>query len=640
MHRHSLPVVSFIALAFLAAPAAAQTAAAGPDVVVSAARVPLPAREAGSAITVLTEEDLENRQVRFVGDVLRDIPGVAVSRSGGIGALTQIRIRGAEANQTLVLIDGIEMNNPASSSETDFQNILNAEIARIEVLRGPQSALYGSDAIGGVVNIITKRPGRGWSGTVRGEGGSFNTVDGLAHAGYGGERFYVTGGLSHYWTSGISIAEADNGATEKDHYRNLTGRIKAGATILPNLDIEAVAIQVASEREADSTISGNLLRDSREFSKTRQRYGLVAANWRLLGDAWEHRLRATYTSDESDFLNTSNTTTFISDGEKTKQDYQTSLFLESPSLNARHTLTFAAEHEVEKQFTWSSSNGDNRKSIENYGYVGEYRIAFHERLFLSGSLRYDDNDDLFDDQMTWRGTAAWLFNNGRSRLHASLGRGVKNPTLFELFGSTPTFTGNPNLVPEEAVGWDAGIEQSFFDGRVVADVTYFRNDIENLIDGNASTASNLAGTSETQGVELTLSATPLEQLSVDASYTYLDAQDANGLDLTRRARHIASVNALYRFTLDGRAAKANFGVRYNGAQRDTAFTDSFAKFNVELDGYTLVNAGLRWQVRDNIELFARAENVLDSNYQQLFGYGTPGFAVFAGLRVNFGPGAE
>ncbi len=618
----------------------AQDVTVAPEVVVSASHVPVPSREVGSAVTVLTEQDLEDRQVRFVGDVLRDVPGVAFGRSGGMGSLSQVRIRGAEGNQTLVLIDGIEVNNPSSSSEFDFQNLLNLEIARIEVLRGPQSALYGSDAIGGVINIVTKRPGPGWSGAARGEGGSFNTVNGVTHLGYGGERFYVSGGLGHHWTSGISIAEARNNNPETDHYRNYTGRLKAGLQLAPGLDIEAVGMRIDSQRQADSTISGNLLRDSNEYSETVQQYGLVGANWRLFGGAWEHRVRASHISDETDFRSPPGTLTFVSDGAKTKYDYQTSVFLDSPEWGAKHTLTVLAEREYEKQFTWSSTNGDNTKSVENYSYAGEYRLALDERWFLSGGLRYDDNDSLFKDQWTWRGTAAYLIDSWDVRLHGSVGRGVKNPTLFELFGSTPTFTGNPNLVPEEGIGWDLGVEKGFFGGRLIADVTYFQNRIRNLIDGNGSTARNLPGTTRTQGVEVSLATEPTPYLRLDAHYTFLNAQDANSVTLIRRAKHIASANATYRFDLDERPARFNLGVRYNGSQRDTAFDDSFNRFPVRLGGYTLVNAGMFWSLREGVELFARVENALDTHYQELYGYGTPGFAAFAGLSFRFGPGGR
>ncbi|CAN0503464.1 unnamed protein product, partial [Discosporangium mesarthrocarpum] len=210
----------------------------------------------------------------------------------------------------------------------------------------------------------------------------------------------------------------------------------------------------------------------------------------------------------------------------------------------------------------------------NYGYSTEYRVSLWDNLFLSGALRYDDNDDLFDNQITYRGTAAYLFDATATRLHGSFGRAVKNPTLFELFGSTPGFTGNPNLKPEEGFGWDAGVEQAFLDDKLILDVTYFNNRIENLIQGSGSTAVNLAGTSRIQGMEFTASSEPFENIRLDASYTYTNGKDATGTALIRRPKHIASLVGNYSFDVMEKPANVNLSLQYNGKQSDTVY-DSY-----------------------------------------------------------------
>ncbi|HEX9810406.1 MAG TPA: TonB-dependent receptor, partial [Alphaproteobacteria bacterium] len=616
------------------------TATPGPEIVVSASRVPLPTHESGSAVTVLTGEQLEARGIRIVSDVLRDVPGLAVSRTGSVGGFTQVRIRGAEGNHTLVLIDGIEVNNPAGGSEFDFAHLLAAEIARIEVLRGPQSALYGSDAIGGVINIVTKRPGRGWSATGRGEAGSFSTWDGLGHVGYGGERFYVGATFDRFATGGISEADRDNGNFEEDSYDNATTHLKAGLRPMRNLEIEAVAMHIDSERDTDdSAVIVNAV-DGDGSSATLQRYGLARAKWTLMGGAWEHILRAAYTEDGTEFFDGSGTKTFENQGRKTKFDYQTNVFFATPGIaDAEHTFTLAAEREEDEQFTESDFFGPNTVSIENDGYVGEYRVALWNRLFLSAGLRFDDNDELFSDEVTWRGTAAYLHEPWRTRFHASIGRGVKNPTLFELFGATPTFTGNPDLEPEESIGFDVGTEHSMLGGRLVADVTYFHNRFENFIDGIGETATNLPGITRAHGIEVTVAYEPIPSLRIDGAYTFTDTEDAEGNRLIRRARHIASLNAAYGFDLDRRPATVNLGIRYNGDQTDRVFDSFFpvVERGVKLEGYALVNLALSWRIAPNLEVFARGENLLDQNYQDVFGFGTPGFAAYGGLRVRFGP---
>jgi vitamin B12 transporter len=269
-------------------------------------------------------------------------------------------------------------------------------------------------------------------------------------------------------------------------------------------------------------------------------------------------------------------------------------------------------------------------------------VSLWDHLFLSGSLRYDDNDPLFSDQTTWRGTAAYIHDPWNTRFHGSFGRGVKNPTLFELFGSTPTFTGNPNLSPEESIGVDFGVEKTMYDGRLITDVTLFSNRFENFINGNGNTATNLAGTTKADGIEVTVVAKPMDNFKIDASYTFTSANGGDGTELIRRPLHVGSINGTWNFDLMQRTARANLGVRYNGKQNDTVF-DSFSpsiKRTVNLESYTLVNAGFSWFLRNNFEVFARAENLLHQQYQEVFGFGTPGRSFYVGLRVNFGPGAK
>lgn len=636
-------ISAIVACGHIGSAMAEETVQQHPEVVVSASRVPLPAKEIGSAVTVITQEELKHRQVRIVSDVLRDVPGVAVSRSGPVGALTQVRIRGAEANQTLVLIDGIEVNNPAGESQFDFGNLLNAEVARIEVLRGPQSALYGSDAIGGVVNIVTKKPEAGFTVNGRGEAGSFATRDGLLNIGYGGERFYLSGTVDRFVTNGISAADENDGNSEADGYDNTTARIKAGLKPFDFLEIDAVGLLVDSDRDDDASAPVVNIIDSDDESESLQRYGLASAKLTLFDGAWEHIGRASYIDTDTDFFDGTGTRIFTAEGEKAKVDYQTNIFLSTPELaEADHTLTFAAEREREEQFTDSPFSEPNSVDVVNYGYVGEYRVGLWNRLFLSGSLRYDDNDDLFDNETTYRGTAAYLHEETGTRLHGSVGRGVKNPTLFELFGSSPTFTGNPDLTAEENFGWDAGVEQSLFGDRVLLDVTYFNNRIDDLIQGAGNTAINLPGTSEIQGVEITASTEPLPGLRLDVAYTFTDGEDADGAELIRRARHIASLNVNYAFEVSERPANVNLNVRYNGEQDDTVFDSFFPvqRRTVTLDNFTLVNLNASYEVYDGVELFARGENLLDDDHEEIFGFGSPGISGFAGIRIKLGPFAN
>lgn len=611
-----------------------------PEIVVSASRTPMPSKEIGSAVTVITAEELEQRQVRVVSDVLRDVPGVTVSRTGPVGSQTQIRIRGAEANQTLVLIDGIEINNPATGSDFNFANLLNAGIERVEVLRGPQSAIYGSDAIGGVVNIVTKDPEPGFTISTRGEVGSFSAKDGQVGIGYGSDRVNISGTVERYITHGISVADESNGNTERDGYNNTTGRLKIGVKPIKNLELKAIGMIVDSDLDSDaSAVVVNAI-DSEDTSQSLQRYGLTSAKLTLADGAWDQLIKASYMDDNTDYLDGSGATTYTSEGKRITYGYQSDYYFSTPDFaNADHTVTFAAERDEEEQYTNSGFSGPNTVNIVNYGYSTEYRVGLWDNLFLSGALRYDDNDDLFENQTTYRGTAAYLFDETATRLHGSFGRAVKNPTLFELFGATPGFTGNPNLKPEEGSGWDAGVEQAFLDDRLILDVTYFNNRIENLIQGGGNTAVNLPGTSRIQGVEFTASTEPFENIRLDASYTYTNGKDATGTELVRRPKHIASLVGNYSFDVMAKPANVNLSLQYNGKQNDIVYDSYFpvATRTVELDSYTLVNLAGSYEFAKGAEIYLRGENLLNEDYQEVYGFGSPGISFFAGLQIKFGP---
>ncbi len=631
-----LPAIAMMAC-YPVAPAAAEEAVKRlPDIVVSASRVPVTAQEVGSAVTVITGEDIERKQVRVVSDVLREVPGVAVSRSGTGGSFTQVRIRGAEGNQTLVIVDGVEVNDPSGGSEFNFGNLLAADIERIEVLRGPQSALYGSDAIGGVINIITKK-GRGpVTGNLSIEGGSFRTGQASASVRGGGDLYHFSLGGTGFTTDGVSVASESDGNDEADGNRNQTYNAKLGVSPLENLELELFGRFVKSTTETDPqpAVAGIVRTvDGDEETETIQRTARARVRYSLFDGVWEHILGAGINQEETDSF-TNDMLTFEADGEKARYDYQTNVFFETPAVtDATHSLTFLAEREDESQVTRSAFGGSDL-DISNYGYVGEYRVGLWDRIFLSGSARYDDND-IFEDATTFRTTAAYLHEETGTRLHGSFGTGVKNPTLFELFGFGPNFVPNPDLQPEESRGWDIGIEQSFLKDRLMLDVTYFNNRITDLIQGAGNTAANLDGTSKIQGLEVTAKSRIADGLTFAGQYTYTEGQDANGTELVRRAKHLASANLAYEF-LDGRA-KLDLAIDYNGKQKDIQFSNFFAtRTNVTLEDFVLVNVAASYELIEGVELYGRVENFLGENYQEVFGFSNPGIGAFIGVRATIG----
>lgn len=599
-----------------------------PDISVTANRVPTAAEETGSALTVITGQELEQRQTRVLSDVLREVPGVAVNRTGPMGALTQVRIRGAEGNQTLVLIDGIEVNDPASGSEYDFAHLLAGDVERVEVLRGPQSALYGSDAVGGVINIVTRRGNGAPSASAAVEGGSFGTAAGRASAGAGDDRYDVTVSVQGVRSNGVSVADDRLGNSEKDGYRNGTLSAKAAVRPTDNSEIAVVGRTTRFRTDTDGFVGGRGAVDDGTRTTGTQTFGRVQGKISVLDGRWEHIAGLSYSRQERDYRDADDAITSTYEGRKTKADYQTNLiFATGP---AAHVLTAAVEHEDDKGISRSSYSSFDR-SIGSTGLVGQYKLDLFDRLTLTGSVRHDDND-LFRDATTWRGTAAYRIADSGTKLRASYGTGVKNPTLFELYGYTATYSGNPDLKPEKGRGWDIGVDQALWNKRVTVDATWFNQRIRDLITGTGRTSVNMAGESRIQGFEVGMTVEPVDGLTVRGSYTWTDGEDSTGAELVRRPKQLASLNVNYRF-LDDRA-NANLGVVYNGRTSDWAYDAFYNRQVVSLTPYALVNLSGSYRLTDTVEAFGRIENLTDRRYQEVWTYGTAGRAGYVGLRLS------
>lgn len=629
LHR-SGAVVAFYAC-FLS-PAFAQDADLGPAVElptlsVTANRTATPLSEVGSAVTIITGEELQQRQIRLVSDALRAVPGLAVNRTGGPGGLTQVRIRGSEGNQTLVIIDGVRMNDPSAGGEFDFSTLLTADIERIEVLRGPQSALYGSEAVGGVINIVTRR-GEGapsLSGYV--EGGSFNTWQGNASVSGGGSQYSFLLGTAGLSTKGVSVVASDG---ERDGFKDGAIYGKASYDPLPNLGFDLVGRYQAAKRYGDEIEGLEAIGDS--VGHSRQFFGRAQARLSLLDGLWQNIVGLSYTDHDRD--NEGEVYGKSSYRGKTwRYDYQADLTFATPTLaDAQHVVTLAADYQRDQVVSTSATAGFD-KDIGATGLVGQYQLTVFQDLTLTGAIRQDWNEE-FRSATTYRGTLAYRVDWTDTKLRASYGTGVKNPTLFELYGYSGNWQGNPDLKPERGKGWDAGFDQPLFDGKVLFSFTYFDQRITDLIQGAGNTAINLDGVSRSNGVELGLTLTPIENLSIQASYSYMKTRDANGDELVRRPANLASLYVDYRFLQQ--KANVNLGLVYNGKQADWYFPPwPAAREDVTLGAYTLLTIGGSYRLFDQVELYARVENALDQSYEEVYGYGTAGVAAYGGLRFAF-----
>ncbi len=611
------------------------------ELVVVGSSLPRPAREVGSAVTVLTARDIDIRQINLGADLLRVVPGLAVNRSGPEGSVAQVRIRGAEGNHTLVLIDGIEANDPGISSEFNFGDLLTFDVGRIEVLRGPQSALYGSDAIGGVISIETATPAQGVQARGEVEAGSFGTRQVGGSIAAAGDRLSGLLSASRYRTDGVSASAIE---PERDGFETTTLHGKLGVDITTWLDAQLVLRESDSEVDNDRqdfdwppTPTEGLIVDANSQTEARGRYGLLALNAELLDGAWLHRAAVGYTRTKADSFSDgarSNGTR----GKRRKFEYQTTLRFAGGSL--QHALTAGIQRELLgfENLSTAFPSANQTRSDDQTSVIGEYAVLLRDAASLSLSLRHDRNDR-FDDATTVRATGSYLLEATGTRLHASYGEGITNPTFTELFGFDPdSFAGNPDLAPERSESFDIGVEQALFGGRALVDLTWFDatldDEIVTVFDLVSFVASveNQRGRSDRQGVELSVQARLSPAWSLQGSYTYLDATDPDGRREVRRPSHSGSVNVNYAF-LEGRG-NLNLGAVFNGDQRDSEFISTTPATRVTLDGYALVNVAASLDVNDRLQLFARAENLLDETYTEVFGYRSPGAAGYLGVRLR------
>lgn len=607
------------------------------DVIVTANRSAQPIERVGASVTVLTQAVIETRQTPAVAELLAQTPGVSFTRNGGVGTSTGVNIRGAESQHTVVLIDGVKLNDPSSTQGGfNFGNLLVGDTARIEVLRGAQSTLWGSQAIGGVVNIVTAEPTEALQGSLDAEAGARGTTYFRGGIGGANDRLSWRLAASRYDTDGFSAFAAGK---EDDGYTNtgLSGRLNVKVTDAVSLDLRSVW---SSGRNDFDAFNG----DSREYGKTQELVAYAGLNFDLLDGRFRNRIGYAHTdTDRRNFNpdNTVQTLTFDAEGQNRRWEYQ-GAFAFTEALNA----TFGLEHEKSEMKTrspgdWDPNPAFGRGEAELNSAYGQVQWTVLDGLTLTGGLRYDDHAQ-YGDNLLGQVAAAWALNEGDTVVRASWGQGFRAPGLYELYSEY----GNLTLQPEEFDSWEIGVEQRLFD-RAVVSATYFNRQADNEIRYNGcSTPStdplctvngvgrwgyyrNVQKT-EAQGVELVGRVDVTERLNVSANYTWTDAKSASGATdgkrLTRRPEHMANLAADYDWAF---GLKTGLAVRYVG---ETFNNDANT---VVVGEYTLVDIRASYPINDNLEVYGRIENAFDEDYQTVLNYGAPGQGVFGGVRVRF-----
>ena len=581
------------------------------DTLISPNRSATPARSNASSVTVISGEQIEQTQKVTVLEVLRQTPGVNVVQSGGAGRITSVFIRGANSEHTKILLDGIPLNDPGNPTRAfDFSTLTTDNIERIEVLRGPQSMVYGSDALGGVIYIVTKRGEGPPQATGRLMGGSFGTRREAVTVSGGDDLLYYSVSGSYFDNDGISVVDQRFGGTELDSYQNATFSGRFGWTPSDLLNIDYVFRYIDADTEVDDFLADNLIRDNR----LNQFFNRVQLQSFSLDGAIEQKVG--FTVSDYRILDPLGFTPRI--------DAQTRLLYYQANLLVTDTNTITAGVDYLQEEAASTFQPFTRQNLT--GVFLEDQFSLWDRSFSTIGVRWDEHSTAGSAE-TYRFTQLFRVDETGTSFHGTIGRGFRAPSISQRVG---VFGGNPNLRPEFSKGWDIGIEQELFEGDFVFDVTYFRNDFQDLIVSVPPFFQfENVGLARTSGVEFSMKTWLTSDTQLNASYTATRTLDLlTGNELLRRPREKASVS-VHKQMLDDRAS-LNMYCFYVGHRID--FDNNFAR--TTLDDYILVNLSGTYQLSDRWQLFSRVDNLFGENYEEAFGFGTPGISYFGGVRVS------
>jgi vitamin B12 transporter len=620
----------FVSMASASLAAGAAESVSPDAVLVTATRVPTPESQVASSITVITADDIAALQAPTLPDVLKLVPGLNVVQTGGPGGQTSMFMRGTNSNHVKVFVDGVDVGDPSNANASfDPSQFLTADIEKIEVLRGPQSGLYGSDAIGGVINVITKTGNGPAQFTASLEGGSFDTFNQTVGVSGSADRLHYSANLEHFHSGETPVTPLDlllpGEQRIDDYYDNLTASSKLGYDISDTWDVGLVArytdahLRTTGDNEFDFPVT--FPDATQSTAETTQYYTRLFAHNVAFDGLLDHRFGVAYSNLKStDFSPDNGPSEFA--GSRVKIDWQGSI-----QLATQQQLILGAEHQHDAVSQPIAAD----INVES-GYA-ELQSGFGDSFFDTVSIRYDDNDH-FGSKVTYRLAPVYLIKESGTKLKASVGSGFKAPTLSDLFQSfPPSFIANPNLRPETSVGYDFGFEQALFGETLQFGATYFRNNIKSLIDSNADFTSLInIGRARTDGLESFIAYQPVSAYSARFDYTYTEAfdQDAN-TGLLRRPKHKASLRQSWHAS-----SQLSFDatILYVGSWIDS--NRDFTNLEpLNAPSFTTINVAGNYDVNKNWAVYARINNLFDRRYQDPIGFLQPSIGAFAGVKVKF-----
>lgn len=603
------------------------------DVAVSPTGVTESVDKIASSVTVITSKEIEAQQRRTLPDVLRSVPGLNIVQTGGPGGQTSVFMRGTNSNHVKVLIDGIDVSDPSNPNRSyDFAHMLANDIDRVEVLRGPQSGLYGADALGGVIVIYTKKGEGPPKATGMVEGGSFGTFNQAASVRGSTGNFNYSFNVSHFSANDIPVTPPNpappGGRRFGNQYENWSYSTKLGVDVTNDFALNFVARYVDTSLDFtndsfDFATFTSLPRDYQSRTETGQFWTRGEAVWQAFDDRVTSYFGINYADLQNDqFAGPGPAQTAFNDGERVKFDWRT-----VAEISKAYTVIVGAEHQEERLVTSSPLTAEEW----NRGAFAELQSEPFNNFFLVSNVRYDDNEN-FGGHTTWRVAPAYVFDATDTKIKGSLGTAFKAPTLSQRFQDfPPSFFGNPNLRPEESFGYDVGFEQAVFDGRAQFGAVYFDNDITDLIVSNSTfTSVENVGKAKTNGVEAFASADLADNIRVRVDYTYTEAtNEITNTRLLRRPRNKAAVSAGWTpfepLLLTGSII---FIDETLDVDRST-----FVQ-GITLPSFTIVNVAADYKLNETMNLFGRIDNLFDEDYENPDGFLGTGFAAYAGIRFT------
>lgn len=624
---------------FWISPCTAEETVTLDEVVVTATRTPATVVQVGgSSVTVITAQEIEAKQQLTVEEVLKSAPGLTVVANGGLGTNTSVFIRGADAKNTLVLVDGIMFNDPSEANRgANLANLTTDNIERIEIVRGPMSVLYGSNATAGVINIITKK-GIGRPGYyLGGEAGSYGTWKSYGGASGAEERFNYALNLSRTEAQGFSTADdkndriphANGTTSEKDGWRNSTFSGKVGFSLTPVFDVSAVARYMDSRVDLDSPVSGYL--QDNKVGSPKDKYidsKELLSKFNLHNKSMNKQLDADlyyqHTGKERNIITDSGRSLYNGDSSEVGWQGTVTLF-------TANTVTLGLSYFAEQMDSSGDATVIGKQTANVTSSWLQDQISLGESMNVVVGARLDDHDR-FGSAETYRISPSYMFAATGTTLKGAYGTGFRAPSLFELYA--PVY-GDSTLEAEKSTGWDAGIEQELLGENLTVGITYFQTSFDNLIQFDSTTSKYIQATGEStsQGVESFVRLNPSGSLEVTLAYTYTDTEDAKGTRLTRRPLNKASLSTAYRFS---EKLRTNVELIWFGERDENATAkDKDGNRVYTLAPYTLVNLTGSYALTASLDVYGRIDNLFNEQYEEAWSYATPGLSCYGGLKYHF-----